>query len=111
MNLPSHPLWDKTTPAKLARGLWVHLTSKEFLVLVAPGSIFAPTDEIRDARSWAYFRICFAAVDEADVEKISRRFVNGVRDFWGKKSVDDIEEMATRELEASEGLANLMGGC
>lgn len=80
-------------------------------MLVAPGSLFAPTDEIRDKRSWAYFRICFAAVDEPEVEKMSRRFVNGVKDFWGKKSLDDIEEMGTRELEANDGLADLMGGC
>ena len=62
-------------------------------MLVAPGSLFAPTDEIRDKRSWAYFRICFAAVDEPEVEKMSRRFVNGVKDFWVKKNLQDIEEM------------------
>lgn len=110
INFPSHPLWNKTTPAKLARGLWVHLTSKKYLVLVAPGSIFAPTDEINE-RSWAYFRICFAAVDEPEVEKLSRQFVDGVKDFWGKKSLDDIEEMGTRGLAPCEGLADLVGGC
>ena len=73
--------------------------------------MFAPTDEIRDKRSWAYFRICFAAVDEPEVEKMSRRFVNGVKDFWGKKSLDEIEEMSTRGLEANEGFADLIGGC
>lgn len=111
LNFPTHPLWNKTTPAKLAQGLWIHLTSKKYLVLVAPGSIFAPTDEIKDNRSWAYFRICFAAVDEPDVEKMSRRFVNGVKDFWGKRSLDDIEEMRARGLEASGGWADLIGGC
>ena len=111
LNFPSHPLWNKTTPAKLAQGLWVHLTSMKYLVLVAPGSIFAPTDEIRDKRSWAYFRICFAAVDEPEVEKMSSRFVNGVKDFWGKKSLDDIEAMDTRGFETSQGLAGLIGGC
>ena len=80
-------------------------------MLVGPGSMFAPTDEIRDKRSWAYFRICFAAVDEPEVEKMSRRFVNGVKDFWGKKSLDEIEEMSTRGLEANEGFADLIGGC
>lgn len=111
LNFPSHPLWNKVAPAKLSQALWIHLTSEEYLVLVAPGSIFAPTDDIRDKRSWAYFRICFAAVDEHDVEKMSRRFVNGVRDFWGKRNLDDIEDMGTRGLEVSEGLVNLMGGC
>ena len=80
-------------------------------MLVAPGSIFAPTDDIRDKRSWAYFRICFAAVDEPDVETMSRRFVNGVKDFWDKSSLDDIGDMSRKGLEASEGLVNLIGGC
>ena len=111
INFPSHPLWNKTTPAKLAQGLWIHLTTKKYRVLVAPGSLFAPTDEIRDKRSWAYLRICFAAVDEFEVDKLSRRFVNGVKDFWGKKKLEDIEEMGTRRLGASEGLADLTGGC
>ena len=80
-------------------------------MLVAFGSIFAPTDEIRDKQSWAYFRMCFAAVDEPEVEKMSRRFVDGVKDFWGKKSLDVIEEMVTREFGSHEGLADLIGGC
>lgn len=89
----------------------MHLTSKKYLVLVAPGSIFAPTDEIREEQSWAYLRVCFAAVDEPEVEDLSRRFVNGVKDFWEKTSLDDIEETGTRGLEASQGLADLVGGC
>lgn len=108
LNFPSHPLWNKTTPAKLAQGLWVHLTAKKYLVLVAPGSIFAPTDDIRNNRSWAYFRLCFAAVDEPEVEGMSRRFVNGVKDFWGKKSLEDIEEIGTRGFEAR---TDLISGC
>ncbi|CAF9915265.1 hypothetical protein IMSHALPRED_002388 [Imshaugia aleurites] len=110
LNFPSHPLWNTTTPAKLAQGLWVHLTTENYRVLVGPGAIFSPTDEIRDKRSWAYFRICFAAVDESEVEKMSKRFVDGVKDFWEKKSLDDIEE-STRGFESSEGLANFLGGC
>ena len=55
--------------------------------------------------------MCFAAVDEPEVEQMSRRFVYGVKDFWGKKSLDDIEDMATRELGSQEGLSDLIGGC
>lgn len=80
-------------------------------MLVAPGSIFAPTEEIREEKSWAYFRICFAAVDEPDVERLSRRFVAGVQHFWGTKSLDDLEEMWGREVEAGEELVDLRGGC
>lgn len=31
------------------------------------------------------------------MERTSRGFVEGVRDFWGKKSGDDIEELARGE--------------
>ncbi len=111
MNFESHPLWKKTTPQKLARALWIHLTTHKYLVLVAPGAIFAPTEEIRETKSWAYFRICFAAVDEPDVERTSNRFVAGVQNFWRIKSLEDIEEMSAWEVEANMGLMDLRGGC
>ena len=41
---------------------------------------------------WQYFRICFAAVDEAEVESASKRFVAACRSFWTKKNLDDIDE-------------------
>ncbi len=111
MNFETHPLWKKTTHEKLAHALWVHLTTVKYLVLVAPGSIFSPTDKIRAEKSYAYFRICFAAVDEPDVEKTSKRFVAGVQDFWRKKDLDDIEEMGVLGIETSDGLMDLRGGC
>ena len=113
LNFPSHSLWPKYSkdPEKLVYALWVFLTTEKYLVLVAPGSMFAPTEKIRTEKSWAYFRICFAAVDELEVEKTSKRFVNGVQDFWRKKSLDDIEEMGAWEVEAMGGLADLRGGC
>ena len=55
--------------------------------------------------------MCFAAVDEPEVEQMSKRFVDGVKDFWGKKSLNDIEEMTTKEFGSQEGLADLIGGC
>ena len=56
--------------------------------------------------------MCFAAVDEPDVEKTSRRFVKGVQDFWKKKTLDDIEEVeaAGEERDMPEGLVDLRGG-
>lgn len=60
--------------------------------------------------------MCFAAVDEQDVEKTSRRFVKGVQDFWKKKALDDIEELAA-EVEGGgegdmlpDGVVDLRGG-
>ncbi len=52
--------------------------------------------------------MCFAAVDEPDVEKTSRRFVAGVHDFWKKKTLDDIEESEAAGM--GEGLLDLRGG-
>ena len=111
LNFQSHPVWGKVTPQKLAQALWVHLTTDKYLVLVAPGRIFAPTEEIREEKSWAYFRICFAAVDEPDVEPMSRRFVAGVQHFWRLKDLDDIEELSMKGISMNENLTDLRGVC
>ena len=111
MNYETHPLWTKTTPQKLAQALWVHLTTPKYLVLVAPGSIFAPTEEIREKKSWAYFRICFAAIDEPDVEDMSKRFVAGVHHFWRQKSLDDFEGILARGIDTGKELTDLRGSC
>lgn len=92
VNLQTHPLYKKTAPAKLSHALWVHLTEEPHLVLVSPGTIFGSTQEIAETRGWQFHRLCFAAVDEPDVEKSSTRYVEGFKSFWGKKSLDDIDE-------------------
>lgn len=92
LNLETHPLWKKTSHEKLSRGLWIHLTTPKYLVLVAPGSLFAATEEIRVEKSFSYMRICFAAVDEEDVAPMSHRFVEGLKSFWAKKKLEDIDE-------------------
>jgi DNA-binding transcriptional MocR family regulator len=89
INFQSHPLLKKVEHGKLAQALWFYLTTEKYKVLVSPGTIFSPTDEIREERGWAYFRLCFAAVDEDDVEKVSVRFVEGMKSFWGKKKLDE----------------------
>lgn len=99
VNLQTHPLYKKTTPAKLSLALWVHLTEKPHLVLVSPGTIFSPTPEIAETKGWQFYRLCFAAVDEPEVGKCSTRFVEGIKSFWGKKSLDDIEESVKRWVE------------
>ena len=99
IHFETHPLFDDPhiSHEKLSHALWVNLTTPKFLVLVSPGSIFSSTEDIRVESSWRYFRICFAAVDDDEVERTSRGFVEGVRDFWGKTSGDDIEELARGE--------------
>ena len=94
MHFETHPLWGKIAPETLSDALWAFLTTKKYLVLVSPGWIFAPTEEVKKEKGWKYFRVCFAAVDEPDVEDTSHRLVNGIQDFWKKKDPTDIEELA-----------------
>ena len=92
LNFSTHPLYKKIPHDRLSHALWVYLTQKPNLLLLAPGQIFCPTEEIMEEEGWQYFRICFAAVDEPDVESTSNRFVAGCRSFWTKKSLDGIDE-------------------
>jgi DNA-binding transcriptional MocR family regulator len=99
----SHPLYKKVAHDKLARALWIHLTTKPYLVLVAPGAMFSANEGIVAEKGWKYFRICFAAVDDREVEECSKRFVAGMKSFWGKRKVGDIEELwAMGEQTAAE---------
>ncbi len=99
LNLSTHPLWKKIDHAKLSHALWVHLTMEPYRVLVAPGLIFSPTPEIAKEKGWEFYRLCFAAVDEPDVEATSHRFVAGMNSFWRKKDLKDIEESVRSGVE------------
>lgn len=99
LNLDTHPLWKQTSHQKLSRGLWIYLTTPKYLVLVAPGSLFAATEEIQEEHSFSYMRICFAAVDEQDVAPMSHRFVEGLKSFWAKKKLEDIDEDMGDDVE------------
>ena len=99
LNLSTHPLYKKTSHEKLSHALWVHLTEEKYRVLVAPGVIFSPTEEVAKEEGWQYHRLCFAAVDEEDVGDMSRRFVEGVKSFWALKSLDDIEESVSQGVK------------
>jgi DNA-binding transcriptional MocR family regulator len=105
----NHPLWGQVEGANIARALWIYLTRKPYLVLLAPGLMFSPTPEIAEQQGWKYFRLCFAAVSEDGVDKSSKRTAQGIRDFWlirDKKELEDIEGSVNTE-EAMEGLMDL----
>lgn len=112
VNYEAHPLWREyvESPEKLAEALWIHLTTNQYLVLVAPGSLFATSEKVKRDQAWKYFRICFAAVDEPDVEKSSHRLVAGVKDFWEKKNLDDIERLVAEGCQ-DEALIDMRGLC
>ena len=115
INFPTHPLYKKIPdPGKLSTALFVHLTKPQYRVLVSPGTIFAPNEQISEEKGWQYFRLCFAAVDEEVLEGMSRKLVTGIQDFWRFKNVEDIEELEEQEIEVQggNGLVNLTGiGC
>lgn len=107
MNFDTHPLARQVPGSKLAQVLWIFLTTKPFIVLVAPGTTFSPTKKIAEKKGWQYFRLCFAAVEEAEVEKSSKRFTEGVKAFWNIKRKEDLDEIDTQESIAN---ARMMDG-
>ncbi|KIX09611.1 uncharacterized protein Z518_00691 [Rhinocladiella mackenziei CBS 650.93] len=86
----THPLFDRVDHERLARALWIFMTTEPYLILISPGSIFCPTPEIMKEKGWQYFRLCFAAVDDDVVQKHSEGVVNAFRDFW---AIDDVHKI------------------
>ena len=110
MHLETHPLWRAPYPVlsddgggrggnkvldgpALSAALMIWLTTKPFRVLVASGSMFAANDEIRSEEGWAYYRLCFAAEAEGNIDRASERFVEGVRGFWEVRDVRVVEKL------------------
>jgi len=113
----SHPLAKDVPVARLSRALWVFWTTKPYLCLVAPGQMFAASDEIRNNDSHNCFRLCFAACPMEDVESISKRYTQGAQDFWRIKSKSKIDKLL-EELDGQSvgfdhtaGMAVLSGMC
>jgi DNA-binding transcriptional MocR family regulator len=104
---------------RLAKALWVFWTTRPYLVLAAPGAMFAPTPEVAARDAWQCFRLCFAAAPEAEVAVITKRLVKGATAFWRIKSKEMVDEILRDEDEGSEswdklgadGLVSLMGAC
>jgi DNA-binding transcriptional MocR family regulator len=113
----THPLRKEVATPRLSRALWVFWTKKPYLCLVAPGGMFAPTEEIRDSDSFNCVRLCFAACPADEVKDITQRFVDGAQAFWQIKKKEKIDKLlaedeavATGE-EGDAGLALLTGMC
>lgn len=114
----THPLAKEVPGARLSLALWVFWTKKPYLCLVAPGSMFAPTEEILKNDAFNCVRLCFAACPEDQLKDISQRFVDGAQAFWRIKSKDKIDKlieedegMESIEAQADAGMGLLMGMC
>ncbi|KAK4657231.1 hypothetical protein QC762_0043750 [Podospora pseudocomata] len=118
MHFFSHPLFPVFKSA-LSTALMVWLTGGDYKVLVTTGAIFAANDEIKEREGWEYFRLCFAAEEEENVDLAAERFVEGVKAFWEVRDHEVIKKLL-EEVKSDdevvgeqEGLVNLAGfmGC
>ncbi|KAJ4377489.1 hypothetical protein N0V83_000314 [Neocucurbitaria cava] len=111
----SHPLAKVVPAARLSQALWVFWTLKPYLCLVAPGSMFAATQEIREQDSFNCYRLCFAACPVEDVEDVSKRFADGAQAFWRIKKKEKIDKLLEDEevagMDNVTGMAVLTGMC
>ncbi|KAI9047253.1 hypothetical protein LZ554_008706 [Drepanopeziza brunnea f. sp. 'monogermtubi'] len=115
MHYDTHPLAGVVPGPKMSELLWIFLTTKPYWVLACPGAVFSPTEEIRAEKGWQYYRLCFAAVSEEEVEKSSKRFAEGVKAFWmikDKKEMESIEGSGDVEsLETEVTNLGMMMAC
>ncbi|KAL2062719.1 hypothetical protein VTL71DRAFT_5791 [Oculimacula yallundae] len=109
MHFETHPLAGVVPGPKMSELLWVYLTTVPYLVLASPGSVFAPTEEIRAEKGWQFYRLCFAAVSEEEVEKSSKRFAEGINAFWKIKSKKELEDIEPEINEANVGQLSDLG--
>ncbi|KXL51207.1 hypothetical protein M433DRAFT_70123 [Acidomyces richmondensis BFW] len=114
VHFESHPLYPTYKKAneldRLSRALWFWWTTDPYLILVSPGTMFSPTDEIREKEGWKYFRLCFAAIDEDALAPTSKRLADGVAAFWRIKDKNTIEKLLEEDgsvVETRAGLARM----
>ncbi|KAK4175736.1 pyridoxal phosphate-dependent transferase [Triangularia setosa] len=115
MYFASHPLFPVFKSA-LSTALMVWLTGPEYKVLVTTGAIFAANDEIKQREAWEYFRLCFAAEEEKNIELAAESFVEGVKGFWEvrdpevvKKLLEEVKSSEARQQGEMVNLAGFMG--
>lgn len=121
IHFAEHPLYKhyagKDALPRLSKALWVWWTRKPALVLVAPGTMFSPTPEIAAKEGWKYFRLCFAAIDEEELGKVTQRLADGVKSFWGIKDAKVIEDILYEDEKDDDvsaeavALTHMMGPC
>lgn len=117
IHFEDHPLAGKVDGPRLSRAQWVFWTTKPYLVLVAPGTMFSPTQEIRDKKGWQYYRLCFAACDEPTLEPITKRVADGINAFFKIKTVKQIDDLlkdddaAVQSKTDVQNLGQLTGLC
>ncbi|KAL1882695.1 hypothetical protein VTK73DRAFT_1607 [Phialemonium thermophilum] len=96
-----HPLWGaRRTDGEgmidgtaISTALLLYLVRKPFLVIVSTGLMFSATEKVRTKMGWAFFRLCFAAETEENVDAASQRFVEGLHSFWRIRKVEQLQDI------------------
>jgi DNA-binding transcriptional MocR family regulator len=110
VHFETHPLAGQVPGAELSRILWVFFTQKPHLLLLAPGDMFSASKEIKEDRGWQYYRMCFAAVSEEDVDRCSERFAGALNAFWAIKSKKELDDVDKEDAFDAAELVNLGAG-
>jgi DNA-binding transcriptional MocR family regulator len=109
MHIADHPSFEqyvsKHSKLEMMQKLWEFVAAEQ-KTLPAPGSMFAPNEEIEERSACEFFRFCFAAIELEQVKVGTRRFSEGVRKFW-KLSVEEIERIGIEEEGGGGGLGDL----
>lgn len=105
----SHSLFGnpKTSKEKLALAFWTLLTSVSYRILVLPGTIFCPTDELSAEKGWRYLRICFAAVHEDILATLSDNFVKATNEFFDINDPAEIDKIISDNDDAANSVAGM----
>ncbi|TIC99742.1 Aromatic amino acid aminotransferase C56E4.03 [Colletotrichum higginsianum] len=122
LRLETHPLWMATGGKRvplldgesLSTALMFLATKEPYRVLVSPGLIFSATPAIRAERGWAYFRLCFAAETEENVDLCSQKLADAIQRFWRIKKVEEVEDLLgdfqpPRDVDGFGNLGTFMG--
>jgi DNA-binding transcriptional MocR family regulator len=107
VHFDAHPLAAKVSGADLAKALWIYCTGKPYLILVAPGAMFSPTPEILEKEGYKYFRLCFAAVSEEELDSSSKRFAAAIKAFWGIKDEKDLPNIDEGSVQMEGELVDM----
>jgi DNA-binding transcriptional MocR family regulator len=118
INFASHKLFQegyRKEPERFSRAFWIWLTTKPYRVLVAPGIMFSPTEDIKARDGWRFFRICFAAIDEGELKGTGERLVQGVEDFWRIRDRGVVEGLLEEDGDVVVGemadMRRMVGPC
>ena len=100
VHFENHPLWQATGQSiplldgpALSKGFFIFCIRKPYTALAALGVMFAANEDIARERAWSYYRLCFAAESQENIDVGTRRLTTAVQKFWRIKDVAEMEEL------------------